>query len=324
MLMKLNKILVLRSDRFGEFLLNIPAIRAIRETYPDAEIILFIHSSIVELARCVPYVDEILECDKVSDGLFKKLNFVKSLKKFKFDAAVMLNPSKDFNIVTFLAGIPIRVGYDRKWGFLLNHKIADNKHLGLNHEVDYNLELVSLIGAKTDNKAPTLDLDMHEVNKFAAYIGIDKLDNLVAMHPWTSDPVKEWNQENFRLLAKRLIEELKVKILIVGTKDKLEKSRTLFGDLGDSVIDITGKTGLKELSWCLKKCRLLISADSGPVHLASAVGTPTVVLFRGDISGKCSKRWGPWGDNHIVIEKMALSAISVDEVFLKAQEALKI
>ncbi|MBI4708391.1 MAG: glycosyltransferase family 9 protein [Candidatus Omnitrophica bacterium] len=322
--MKFNKILVVRSDRFGEFLLNIPAIRAIREAYPNAEIILFVNSSVVDLARCLPYVDEILECDKASNGFLKKLRFINSLKKFKFDAAVMLNPSKDFNIVTFLAGIPVRAGYDRKWGFLLNRKIMDNKHLGLSHEVEYNLELVSLIGAKTDNKAVILDLDMHEVDKFAAYIGIDKFDNLVAIHPWTSDPLKQWSQENFRLLAKRLIDELKLKILIVGTKDKIEKSKALFGDLGNSVFDITGKTGLRELAWCLKKCRLLISADSGPVHLASAVGTPAIALFRNDIPGKCSRRWGPWGDKHIVIEKPALSAISVDEVFLKAKEALKI
>ena len=78
-----------------------------------------------------------------------------------------------------------------------------------------------------------------------------------------------------------------------------------------------------ELAALLKKCKLLISADSGPVHLASAVGTPVLALFRNDIPGKCAKRWGPWGKGHSVIEKSCLSDIKVDEVFENAKEMIE-
>jgi len=72
----------------------------------------------------------------------------------------------------------------------------------------------------------------------------------------------------------------------------------------------------------LKRCALLVSGDSGPVHLAAAVGTPIVALFRNDLPGKTSKRWGPWGKGHTVIEKENLEDISVDEVFEKVKQRL--
>jgi len=85
---------------------------------------------------------------------------------------------------------------------------------------------------------------------------------------------------------------------------------------------MTGKTTLKQLASLLKKSRLLISGDSGPVHLACAVGTPVIVIFRNDIPGKSAKRWGPWGPGNFIIEKDNLCDITVDEVFSKAKEAL--
>jgi ADP-heptose:LPS heptosyltransferase len=86
----------------------------------------------------------------------------------------------------------------------------------------------------------------------------------------------------------------------------------LAGDEG--VINLINKTSLPELSAVLKRASLLVSGDSGPIHLAAAVGTPVVALFRNDLPGKTAKRWGPWGEGHIIIEKNKLEDISVDEV----------
>jgi ADP-heptose:LPS heptosyltransferase len=82
------------------------------------------------------------------------------------------------------------------------------------------------------------------------------------------------------------------------------------------------QTSLVELAALLKRCSLLISCDSGPMHLAASVGTPVVALFRNDLPGKTAKRWGPWGSGHTVIEKVNLLDISVDEVFEKAKQRL--
>jgi len=312
----IKNILVVRNDRFGEFLLNIPALRALKETFINARIIAVVSPYVKELAECVPFVDEVIEWASKKHALKEKLRLIGNLRKRSIDIAIMLNPSRDFNIFTYLAGIPTRVGYDRKWGFLLTHKIKDKKYLGEKHEVEYNLELVGLIQAETEDKTLFLEIDSSIPGSF----DIKDNDNLVVVHPWTSDPLKQWPTDNFRKLSKRLIKEKNLKIAIVGGKEELNKSKELFSD--SNLINLTGKTTLKQLAALLNKSRLLISGDSGPVHLACAVGTPVIAIFRSDITAKSPRRWGPWGGRNFVIEKNKLCDISVDEVLEIVKEVL--
>jgi ADP-heptose:LPS heptosyltransferase len=187
--------------------------------------------------------------------------------------------------------------------------------------VEYNLELTAAAGAYTSDK--TLSLGVQDVlaDNLMREFGLSAGDILVALHPWTSDPVKQWPLESFLALAKRLAEFGGLKVVIVGGQEEEGRSRKLFGSQGKGLVDLTGKTTLKELAALLKKCRLLISGDSGPVHLASCVGTPVIALFRNDLPGKTAKRWGPWGSGNSVIEAEGLDRITVDEVFNRLREA---
>lgn len=315
---QIKNILILRNDRFGEFLLNIPALRALKESFKNCRIIALVDPYVKELAQSISFIDEVIEWGRRKHPLMEKLRLINLLKRKNISIAVVLNPSKELNILTFLAGIPIRVGYNRKLGFLLTHKMEDKKCLGQKHEVEYNLELVRLAGAKTDNNSLSLALD----NNVSGEPNIDGSGNLVALHPWTSDPVKQWPERNFCELAKRLIKELNAQVVIIGGEVERGKSAQLFDNLDTNLNDLTGKTTLKQLAAILKKCKLLVSCDSGPMHLACALGIPVVAIFRNDISGKTAKRWGPWGKGHIVIEKNNLSGITVEEVFNKIKEIL--
>ena len=294
----IKNVLVIRNDRFGEFLLNIPAMQALKEAYPQAMLSVAVNSSVCELAGVVECVDQVLVWDEIKNNL----------RKHKFDLGVVLNPTKEAHQSIFLAGIPVRVGYDRKWGFLLTHKIKDTKHLGNRHEVDCNLELVRLIGAKTFDRALKIKADD---NLFKEFIG----QKVVAIHPFTSDPVKQWPVERFKELAQRITQEMKAKVVFVG---RVQDRWIVPSD----TIDLINKTSLVELAVLLKRCSLLISGDSGPMHLAAAVGTPVVALFRNDLPGKTAKRWGPWGDGHTVIEKSSLNNISVEEVLYRVKERI--
>lgn len=317
-----KNILVIRNDRFGEFLLNIPAFRALKETFSGARLIAVVNPSVKSLAENIPFFDEVIEWDSRKHSLSEKIRLVNLLKNKKIDIAVMLNPVKDFNIITYFSGIPVRVGYNRKYGFLLTHKIEDKKFLSEKHEVEYNLELVSLIGAKTEDKTLSLPVDDSQAGALSAYINLNEQDNFIVIHPWTSDPVKQWPVQYFKDLAERLIRQEGAKIVVVGGKEELDKSIELFTDMDKNLINLTGKTTLMQLAALLKKSRLLISADSGPVHLASAVGGRVLAIFRNDIPGKCARRWGPWGEGHAVIEKSNLSDITVTEVFDKAKKLI--
>ncbi|MDO9066741.1 MAG: glycosyltransferase family 9 protein, partial [Chloroflexota bacterium] len=252
----IKRILVIRNDRFGEFLLNIPAIRALKERYPQAELTLAVNSTVGELATAVECVDQVVVWDQIRKGL----------RKHRFDLCVVLNPTKEAHQSIFLAGIPVRVGYDRKWGFLLTHKLKDTKHQGSRHEVDCNLELVGLLGAKTQDLSLAIKVND---NLYKYFIN----QKIVIIHPFTSDPVKQWPIERFGELAQRIRSELDLKVIMVGlSQDALE--------VNDSIINMVNKTSLPELAALLKRGSLVVSGDSGPMHLAASVGTPVIALFR--------------------------------------------
>jgi len=204
---------------------------------------------------------------------------------------------------------------------LLTHKIEDKKYLGQKHEVEYNLELVGLVGVITQDKTLSLNINSDIINNLLKELNIEE-DKLIAIHPFTSDPIKQWPLNSFRELVKRLAGESNIKIIIIGGKDELARSKELCSNLGNNLINITGRTTLRQLAALLNKCKLLISGDSGPVHLACAVDTRVLAIFRSDIPGKSSRRWGPWGKGHIVIERNNLCDITVDEVFNKIKEVL--
>jgi len=334
-----KNILVIRNDRFGEFLLNVPAMRALKEKFTDSKIILAVDPYVKGLAVKIFCSGEVIEWKKGKHSLMDILKFVNMLKRKEIDVAFVMNPSKDSNIAIRLAGIPERIGYARKWDFLLTKKIEDLKHLGQKHEVEYNLDLVKLVGVsdrhceearsadcfvpplaglatgsaifRNENEIASLPLTSLEVarNDKGEFFG-----NAIAIHPWTSDPIKQWPPERFRELALKLVKELEADVLIIGGKDEMERSNS-YNYLNNRIRNMTGKTSLVELAALLKRCRMLISGDSGPVHLACAVGTPVIALFRDDIPGKGPKRWGPWGEGNVVIAKKGLSDISVEEVF---------
>jgi heptosyltransferase-2 len=332
----IKRILVVRSDRFGEFLLNIPAIRALKETFPQGQLTVAVNHSVAELARAVECIDEVVVWDEA---------FRKGLRKERFDLCVILNPTKEAHWAAFWAGIPLRVGYNRKWGFLLTHKLKDTKDLGVRHEVYSNLELVGLVGAATEDKTVSI-----VVNKCARmeFYG----QEAVAIHPFTSDSVKQWPVERFMELAQRIVEELKLKVVLVGkatviaslseakakqSKDGIASSFAC-GELlamtdervcretprNDRIINLINKTSLMELACLLKQCKLLITCDSGPMHLACAVGTPVVALFRNDMPGKTAHRWGPWGKGNVAIEKPNLNDITVTSIVDSVRKLLQI
>ena len=123
-----------------------------------------------------------------------------------------------------------------------------------------------------------------------------------------------------KALIQKIAQGMQIDSIIVGAGAHCQESAKYFAMLGPRVFDLTGKTSLVELAALLKKCALLVSNDSGPVHLAACVGTPVVAIFRNDSPGKGSRRWGPWGKGGSVIEKKSLLEISVEEVLSKIKE----
>ena len=312
--MRVNNVLAFRNDRFGEFLLTIPALRALKQAYPEAKLDLVVDKNVLPIAERIPFISRLIVWENRKHRLGEILKFSQALKGGRYGLSVAFNPSQEFNIITFLSGVTLRAGYDRKWGFLLNRKIKDTKEQGLRHEVDYNLELLRVAGIKADASDLQFPLDIKNEDfpdNRLAESGISD-NNFIAIHPWSSNPEKEIEVDRFRDICARLSRETTYKIVLIGGREEALRSGELCRGL--AVIDLTGKTTLLELAGLLKRSRLLVTVDSGPMHLAAALGRPVLAIFRKSPPAVCARRWGPVGDKHIVIESDRVENIKVDEV----------
>jgi heptosyltransferase-2 len=320
-----RRILFVRTDRLGETLLNLPAIAAIRAALPEAAITLLVDPSLVDLLSAVPEADEVLAYPSGGRGTWwsRSLAAARALSGRRFDAAIISNPKKELHLAAWLARIPRRIGYDRKWGGLLTDRVPDLKALGDRHEVQYNLDLVQALGVTASVPAwqfPPFDGEQREVRELLEGQGVRRGDPFLAVHPWTSHPRKQWPLDRFREMIQRLAQVQGWNVVVIGAGVPPDRLRALLPAV-PRIVDLVDRLSLRQLAGLLQGARLLVSNDSGPVHLAAAVGTPVVALFASSDAAAGPARWGPWGEGHTVIWKPSLEAIEVDEVFAAVMQA---
>ena len=300
----IRRILLIRTDRMGDVLMCLPAIHAIRKRFPQAQITLLLQKDLRALLDEHPDIDQLLSWNPdEGTGWLSSFRWGICLRREKFDAAVVFNATRLFHAAVFLANVPIRVGYSRKWGFLLSRSIADTKVKRNLHEVEYNLELARLLGALPAEQAvykiEISQTAQREASGILESAGIPAPCRPIAIHPWTSNPVKSWPLNSFVELARRIGEKNEFVIAIGGADSRGLLSASEKGN-DRQIIDLTGKVSLKALPALLSRCRLLISNDSGPAHVAAAVGTPTLILAPRE-HGPQLERWRPWGNTHRIL-----------------------
>jgi len=338
-----KRILVVRTDRIGDLLLSTPVIHALRQKYPQAYISMMVAPHAKDIIEGNPYLDEIIVYDK--DGKHKSwlrsFKFAGRIKKKKFDLALILHPTNRVHLLTFLAGIPERLGYNRKIGFLLTRKREHTKQEGKKHEAEYNLDLLSDLGITGNAR----DLFMPVRNESELWVkdlfvkqGIKDTDKILAVNPGASCPSKVWPAERFAQVAEKLAGRYNFKILILAGPKDMHLADKVAQGIKVKAINLAGKTSVSQLASILKRCALFISNDSGPVHIASALGTPVISIFGRNQPGLSPQRWGPLGGrskhlhkevgcilclaHNCVKEFACLKAISVEDVVKAAEEIL--
>lgn len=311
---KYDRILIVRTDRIGDVILSTPVIRAFREAYPKSYIAFMTGPATKDIVSGNPYLDEVIVYDK--NGAHKNwvdsIKFALDLRRRKFDLAIILHPTNRAHIVSFLAGIKERVGYDKKSGFLLTKKTPDMKFEGIKHEADYALDLAKLCGVKAVEKELFMAIkeqDKESVKIFLKNIGLKDGEKIVAMNPGASCPSKIWPAERFAQVADALAKESGARIILVSGKEDVPLARKVQTLMRQKPIFLAGKTSLGELAALLKMCSLFISNDSGPVHIAVAVGTPVISIFGRRQPGLGPTRWKPLGEKDIVFHKYVGCAV---------------
>ena len=342
---KIKRIVILRTDRIGDVVLSTPTIRAARKAFPEAYIAIIVSPETRELVAGNPDLNEIITFDKRSKhrGVFQALRFAMWLRKKRFDIALILHSTARVNLLCFLAGIPKRVGYARgKLDFLLTDRLEYVKRLGEKHESEYSLDVLRSIGIDAEMSRLSVSISRENENILRDLFlehDIREGDRIVVLHPGASHPSKMWPEENFARLGDALIEGLKVKIILVSGSSQSAIGEKVKDLMKNDAISLCGRTSLGVLAALFKKTDLFISNDSGPVHIACAVGTPVISIFSRNEKGLSPARWRPLGDKSMFLHKdvgcaeclahnceksfLCLRSITVEEVLRKSLELLE-
>ncbi|MBV9999842.1 MAG: lipopolysaccharide heptosyltransferase II [Verrucomicrobia bacterium] len=278
------RILVRSSNWLGDAVMTVPAVRAIKAGRPDAHLTVLTKGKLADFWRSVPEVDEVLTIDNGENTW----RVAQRLRERRFEAALLLPNSPRSGLEAWLAGIPRRVGYARPWRtWCLNQIIPEKKAPGpLRHQAEHYLRMAERIGADLADakfgvpRTPVPDPQVLGLCPGAEY-----------------GPAKRW--PFFAEAAKLLSERHGFRWLILGTAKDQAVAEPIVQALGANATDLTGKTSLAELMDALCRCRLLLTNDTGTMHLAAYLGVPAVAIF-GSTEPALT---GPMGEGNVVVRR---------------------
>ena len=296
------KILVFTKNWLGDVIFETPAIKALKKNYPDSKIICATTPRCEEILRRNSYVSDVILFDERSlhQSLKSKWEFVKWLRKEKFDKAFILHRSFTRAFLTLLGGVKERIGYVTKGRRWILTRAIPNKEQS-KHHVYYFLELLSKTGLVVDVE-PYYEFYFSEHDdRQAANLLSDKglnLSLMVALNPGGNRANKRWPVHHFAKLSDLLWERYRCSIVITGhTYDDPLASEIIHGTTHAKPVSLCGNTRLGDLGAVFSRCKLVISGDSGPLHIAAGVGTYVVALF----GPTDSKLTGPFGRGKNVV-----------------------
>src|SRR5215217_2865902 len=341
----IKRVVVRGTNWVGDSVMTVPALRALRRVLPDAHITLVIRPGAKGIFSEADFIDDVLVYDR--KGAWSVFGHVREWKRRKFDLAVLFQNAFEAALIPFLAGVPLRLGYaTESRQALLTHPLPLPDWRSSRHEVFYYLYLVTaleqmLFGRSTICEAePDASIQLAESRKAAAAdllraYGVNEGDSVIAICPGSiNSRAKRWPAEAYAALADRLIDSRR-KVLLIGSKDEVDVSQDVTRRMRNQPVLLTGKTTLDQITAVLDRADLIVTNDTGPAHIGSALGRPTIVIF-GPTNPLTTRPFAP--DAEVVrhppecapcmlrdcpIDHRCMTAITVDEVFERSQVLLK-
>jgi len=299
-------VLVRGVNWIGDAVMTIPALRALKRSLPEARLFLLVKPGVAPLFEKDPDIDEIIIYSDEYKGLAGKVRLGQRLKKYGFDSAVLFQNAFEAALITFLAGIKRRIGYNRDGrGFLLSQAIpCDAVARGLHH-IDYYLELIKKAGFNGMPDQPWLFLALDERERARRVLeGLKR--PVIALNPGAAyGSSKRWLPERFAGVASKVITELNGSVVILGGPKEAGIADDILKHVDpslaahSSLLNLSAGTSLRELMAIIAESDLLVTNDSGPMHIGYAVGTPLVAIF----GSTSPEHTGPVGKTDVVIRK---------------------
>jgi len=297
-----KKILIFRLGALGDVLMTTPLLRAVREKYRKAEITYLTGKWPAKALTNNKNIDKIMTFDE--NIIFRKnileiMKLVKKIKKQKYDMCLVLDKSYLINMLFLVAGIPVRIGFDRNGeGFANTHNVP---YKAEKYELDYYLDIVKLLGCKIKNKNMDIFTTKYDRDFSENFFKFKSITDAVviapggAMNPGAVMLEKRWPMINYIKLIKKLPEKYVI-ILLGGKEDKVVCKDVQDRIVNRKIFNLAGKTSIQQTAEIIKKCKLVITHDSGTMHIAGATDAKLVAIF-----GPTSpKRFAP--KNAIIVE----------------------
>lgn len=287
-----QRILIIKPSSLGDVIHALPVLAALRSQFPSAHIAWLIGRSFAPLLEGHPLLDELIPFDRARYGkmlrspriFFEFMQFTRALRARRFDLVVDLQGLIRSGFLAWASGAAQRVGFrdarEMAWIFY-NRRFRSTA--ARPHAVDRNLDLIAQLGISTAGPPqfplPISAAELSAARGLLAAAGCTRSD-FIAVAPGARWPSKQWGAARFADLIRRAAEAGLPRCVLLGSPDDRAIAHAIVNELPrGTVVDLVGRTTLRELTAILSLCRLLLSCDSGPMHIAAALARPLVALF---------------------------------------------
>jgi len=341
----MKKILITRTDRIGDVVLSTPVFKSLKNSFPSISISVLVRPYTKDIVTNNPNIDEVIIYDPEGEhrtirGLLK---LAKEIREKGFDTALILFLNFKVGLLTYLSGIPRRIGPAAKLAqIFLTDRIKQHRSKVDKHETDYNLELTEILGVKPIRQSEIYIPDeiTKKVNVFFSELlthNSQLITPIVGIHPGSGGSARNWKSERYAELANKIIGKTGAAVFVTGGPGEEELLDRIISSIKGKAVKYISYDGIKELAGVIKKFNIMVGPSTGPIHIATAVGTPVVSIYC-PIFVCQPKRWGPIGEKDIVLmpdvpfckkcvfEKCkyydCMDMISVDRVFEEVEKRL--
>ncbi len=289
-----KRILLRGTNWVGDAVMSIPAMKEIRRLFPEAHIALLVRPWVRDLYSAAEFVDEILVYDKdrIHRGWSGFGRLAGDLRRRRFELAILLQNAFEAALIAWCARIPARIGYARdRRSLLLTHACAIDPAVHRVHQAYYYLGILSGLGLlekrlwERKEYHLSIDLKISDRDRIAGaeilrFFGVRQGDTLVGINPGAYyGEAKRWFPDRYALVADALAEEYRAKIMLFGSSADRRVAEDVAANMRHPPLMLAGQTTLGELMGLIRECHLLITNDSGPMHLAAALNVPQVAIF---------------------------------------------
>ena len=322
----MEKILLIRLSSLGDIVLTTPAIRAVRAHYPTAYIAMLVAKQSADVLRQNPHLNEIIQFNRSAKDkdTGEMLRILRILRQRKFVLTFDFQRKLRTELLMYLSGASERVGK----GMLCTLRVPEH---GNKHATTHYFDLLHAAGIPAEDHQLEMFLSNTE-RADACYTfeeaGISEIQLKVGLFPGAGWKLREWMPERFASIGDRLVQHYDAQVLIFGGPKEGDLVNEVKNLMQHPSITFAGNLQIRQLAACIEKCDLFLTNDTGPMHIASAVGTPTVALF----GPGNHQRFQPLGEIHRIIrhdvpcspckqftekckDNICMKGITVDEVW---------